>query len=483
MKTKLMSSALIGLLALIGLGCERPISENSQVALQLPTYKNETALTCTKCLKAIIVNVNSENFKTIVFNQKMDKFSEAGLELTSEIVLDIPSGLARKIQILAIYLLPDATTEVQYGSTVIDLLVAEPPPVTIALASLGLFKGGSIVGRYLTLGDHGPTGNVIISMNHAASGLNMDIGSGEIVDGWFDLFASENFPMSYRFESGIAIPEFQNITLDSLVPLTSAAAVTHRARIHRPSNYFVYRNPNWSEVNENHDIVYGFFGGSALVSSKKVCIEHQSAPSQFSNLATTISGTTLLTFDESSGLTPASIYGISGIDSVMDADCALPNPAPLFTKDVISIRKNQFDGNGNDTARAKGGAFSYVQDGSSISKYYLTSSVGAGTKHVFSSLPGTFSGLTPKFNGIRLFKRASAVNGGFDGFKCNALWLVAAGFDEVTVAPQVSVITGEVRFLLSPAASQTDGFILCPTKDSILDGAGGFYVGSLYFPP
>ncbi len=479
-----MSSALIGLLALIGLGCERPISENSQVALQLPTYKNETALTCTKCLKAIIVNVNSENFKTIVFNQKMDKFSEAGLELTSEVVLDIPSGLARKIQILAIYLLSDSSTEVQYGSAVVDLLVAEPPPVTIALTSLGLFKGGSIVGRYLTLGDHGPTGNVIISMNHTASGMNMDIGFGEIIDGWFDLFASENFPMSYRFESGIAIPEFQSITLDNLMPIAEPAVVNYRARIHRPASYFTNRSSVWIPVNESHDIVYGFFGGSAQVPNKKVCIEHHSAPSQFSNLASTNSGTPLLTFDESANsLFPADIYGISGIDSVMDADCTLSNPAPLFTKDVISIRKNQFDGNGNDTARAKGGVFSYVQDGSSISKYYLTNSSGSGTKHVFSSLPGTFSGFTPKFNGIRLFKRASAVNGGFDGFKCNNLWLVAAGFDEVTVAPLVSIITGEVQFLLSPAASQTDGYILCPTKDSILDGAGGFYVGSLYFIP
>ncbi len=481
MKTKIARTALVGLMMLMGLGCERPTSEKSQVAFQLPTYKNETALTCTKCLKAIIVNVNSENFKTIVFNQKMDKITEAGTQLTSEVVLDIPSGLARKIQILAIYLLPDSSTEVQYGSTLIDLLVAEPPPVTISLASLGLFKGGSIVGRYLTVGDSGPTGNVVISMNHAASGMNMDIGFGEIVNGWFDLFASETFPMSYRFESGTPIPEFQSITLNNLVPVTpfGGTAIPNRARIHRPSTYFVNRSSVWIPVNENHDIVYGFFGPSASVSNKKVCIEHQSAASAFLNLSSTNSGTSPLTFDEGNDTT-ASIYGIGGIDSAYDGACN--TSVALYTKDVISITKMQFDGGGNDTARAKGGAFSYIADAGSIKKFNITGS--APLIYNFKALPGVFSGITTAagFDGFKLFSKINATNGGFDNMKCFPLWLEIAGFAEVAV-DSPTVLADVVRFSLPAGPLSTDGYILCPTKGGVLTGLGGFYIGSLFINP
>lgn len=475
MKTKLINTALISLMVLMGLGCERPTSEKSQVALQLPTYKNETALSCTKCLKAIIVNVNSENFKTIVFNQKMEKITEAGSELTSEVILDIPSGLARKIQILAIYLLPDSTTEVQYGSAVVDLLVAEPPPITIALASLGLFKGGSIVGRYLTIGDSGPTGNVIISMNHAASGMNMDIGFGEIVNGWFDLFASETFPMSYRFYSGTPIPELQNITLDNLVPLVGGATVNYRARIRRPATYFVKRSSVWTQVNENHDIVYGFFGPSALVPTKKVCIEHQSAASDFLNLSSANSGTPPLTFDEGSE-TSAGIYGISGIDSISDSSACYA-PLALYTKDVISITKNQFDGGGNDTARAKGGAFSYIVDAGSVRKFKITGSTTF--TYNFKALPGTFSGVIGTFDGFKLFSKANAANGGFDNMKCFPLWLEIAGFAEAAVDNPTVTLLDMVQFSLPANPLPTDGFILCPTKSGVLTGLGGFYVGSL----
>lgn len=466
---------MICLMVLAGLGCERPTSEKSQVALQLPTYKSETALACTKCLKAIIVNVNSENFRTIVFNQKMDKFDESGTQLTSEVVLDIPSGLARKIQILAIYLLADSTTEIQYGSAVVDLLVAEPPPITIALSSLGLFKGGKITGRYLTVGDKGPTGNVIISVNHAASGMNMDVGIGEVINGWFDFFASENFPMSYRFESGIQIPEFQNIILNDLVPLTGAVATNYRARIHRPSTYFVNRNSTWTLVNENSDIVYGFFGPSALVASKKVCIEHQSAASAFLSMASDSAGTLPLTFDESD--TAADVYGISGIDSAFDPECSLTAPAALYTKDVISVRKNQFDGLGNDTAAAKAGAFSYIMDSPNVRKFYMTGSAPA--IYNFKALPGTFSGiLTGNFDGFKLFSKANAANGGFDNLKCYPLWLETAGFTEVTVNSP-TVIADVVRFSLPASPLNTDGFILCPTFGDLLTGLGGIYLGPL----
>lgn len=471
MKNKLMLTSVLSLLVLAsGVGCERAASELSQVSLQLPTYKSETAFACTKCLKAVIVNVDNESFNTIIFHSKSAIMGEPGTELSSEVNLDVPSGLGRKIQILAVYLKTDSTFEVQYGSAVVDLLTTEPPPVLIPLTNLGPFKGGSIVGRFMTAPNSGPTGNIIISMNHAASGMNMDIAEAEMLDGWFDFFASENFSMSYRFELGLALPGFQNVTLDSFMPLVGGTAAPNIARVHRPSSY----RSGLIQINESHDIVYGFFGDGAAL--KKVCFEDNPlVPMNFTNLTT--NGVTLLTYDESDST--ASIYGISGLNSTSHSVlCDNSVTADRYRNDVISINMKQFDGYGNDTTKSIGGAFTYQINSSNSVKYKALGT--APRVFTFKGLPNIF-GTLRMFDGVKVFMKTGAINGGFGSVKCNPVWMAVAGFSEASnFAPAFPDIVGDVvKVAFSPDPVSSDGYIICPTKGGIMTGKGGLYVGVL----
>lgn len=519
MKNYAVRIAVFCILVLAAVNCQRATNETSRLLLQLPTYTTHTkvgALTCTtQCLKVIIVNVDGADFPTIRYNQKQDRIDESATQLNSKITLDVPSGPSRKIQILAIYRSADSKFEMQYGSVVTDILDPEPPPIPISMSKLvgtdgqSGFKGGSIVGRYLTGADSGPTGHIIMSINHAASGLSMDLFEEEILNGWFNFFTTENFSMSYRLKGRTPSEDkpllgLQDVNIESLVPLVGSSSVDHIARIHRPSMYFRTHN-SWATselINESHDIVYGYFSPRAeLLASKKVCLQYNpSAPAgmSFSRLSLIATGTTLLTYHHNKAIadtyTPsADIYGVGGLSSsavnCTDAVMGSSVSANRFALDRISINQEQFNGNGNDTAKSIGGAFTYIVEAMAVRKYQLT----AGN-YTFKGLPGLFTndplgstnvGIGPLFNGVKLFKKPSVTSGGFDHLRCNLDLLATNGFTEVagfSTNPALTIAAGDtanITFSMTTAPLSTDGFILCPTRDGALIGLGGFFVGNL----
>lgn len=513
MHKKSIQLFILCILTLALVNCERATTDKSKVSLQLPTYQKDSLLSsCTKCLKVIGVNVDGTGFPTIVNFQKMARIEEIGTELNSEIDLEVPSGPQRKIQVLAIYQLADKTLEIQYGSVVADLLSAEPPPITMSLSNLGPFKGGSIVGRYLDLigTNPGPTGRVIISINHAASGMKMDILSAEMLNGWFDFFASENFPMSYRIIlreqltsttgstlpdsdipltgvllSGVPIPGFQNIVLDSLMPLTGGTLKNHLARVHRPASYWESKDNFVSSkfVNEAHDIVYGYFGSTSATALKIVCAPYVTlgpATTLLTKVAIDSIGASKLTYYFNQDF-PADIYHIGGGNQLTyPAICGTSSMnANRFELNRISINKDQFDGNGNDTATSMAGAFTYVSYSGVISKYIATGTTPR--YYTFQFMPELFPPSGSLFDGAKIFKKSNAVNGGYDYVRCDPLWLGANGFGEDT-GPSVNYLSSfeQVVFsFLGGMPNPADGFIICPTKAGNLTGFGGFYVGLL----
>lgn len=481
MCSKLLRAFIISTLALATVNCERATTESSRVALQLPTYSKVDSLeACTKCLVAIVVNIDGDGFDTIRYFQKMDKISLSTSELNSEVVVEVPSGPKRKIQIMAIYkLASDSTMEMQYGSVVSDLIGAAPPPITVNLANLGTFKGGTIAGRYLTGANSGPTGRIIVNIKHLASGLDMDLMEGEMLDGWFNLFVSENFPTSYRFELGLPILGMQDISIDNLVPLSGGGS-NNLARLHRPNHYYQTHDSGttWQEINEYHDIVYGFFGiGSAL---KNICFE-QASLSTFSNLS---SNGVSADITYSTTLTTAGIYNIGGLNS-SNALCFSPTPTQSYEQNRITIKKYQLDGRGNDSIAAMGGAFSYLTVSTFAKKYSIS---GSGPfNYIFKTLPNLLDITgTAMFDGVRLYEKVGATNGGFDNIKCNPVWLAVAGFSEVTttvgalpmaLAPVITAGSATISFQTPPPTA--NGYILCPTSGGFLKELGGFYVGTI----
>ncbi|MEK6628152.1 MAG: hypothetical protein AABY53_05960 [Bdellovibrionota bacterium] len=488
---------LLSVLALsltLGLfSCEREGDKTSLVSLKLPTYSDVSSLSCTKCLKAVVVNIDGAGFPTLKFFNKMD-FELASAQLSSEVVFDVPSGPERKIQILAIYRLNDGTFEAQYGSVVRDIFAIEPPPIVLALNNLGPFKAGSIVGRYLTSADNGPTGKVIISMNHAASGLSMDIFDAQILNGWFEFFMSENFSMSYRLANGTALGVpllgLQNKSLDSLVPITGAIVTPHMARVHRPSTYFRSTNGGWStdveSVNEFHDIIYGYFGDVGSVATKLVCLD-DAASTVLSRMSST-GASADITYNYNNTVVPNSVYTVGGM-SVTAGGLSCSGDNTSNSNDRILVNRAQFNGMGNDTAKAIGGAFTYYFDTGEVKKYLK--SVSINTAFLFKALPNMFAlpGVNPAtpFDGAKLFIKPNSAIGGYEHAICTAEWLSLNGFNEFTdFATPLTVSATAVSFSINTtslsglnAPPVNSGFILCPTKLGAMTGYGGIYAGGL----
>lgn len=502
MRKNIVRLSVLFILALATVNCERASQESSRVSLQLPTYSKINSLVAmapAKYLKRVIVNVSGDDFVTLKYmaNIPMDTL---GTELSSEIVLDVPSGPARKIQILAVYGLADGTKEIQYGAAVADIFGLLPAPITVALTNFGLFKGGSIVGRYLTGVNHGPTGKVIISMNHV-SGMSMDILESEILNGWFEFFASENFQMSYRLADGTPLTGLQNKSLKDLTPVAVAggAAPQNIARIYRPSSYYrQVGGSTWEPVNEFHDIIYGYFGEASFTANKYVCVDD--TPVTMSNLATTADGTLPITYNYNAA---TGIHGVGGVGigsalgTTINANGGGTNctssSTPSFSNNRITIRSSQFNGMGNDTAKAISSAFTYyygATDTPASVKKYLKANGSISNNYTptytFYGLPGLFAvapGIT-MFDGAKLYAKANIGLGRFDHVICTDQWLFNNGFTEYmftgSQTPPILAVTdlgATIHFTAAPIS--TSGYILCPTKAGNLMVFGGIYADNL----
>lgn len=477
-------------ISLLFSACDRAPSDVSRVSLQLPMYSSSgassktgvDALACNPCLKSIIVNVNGGDFKTITYNQQHADLEEDGTQLSGEVVLEVPAGPGREIQILALYKNNSAGDDVtmQYGSTVVDLLSAEPPPVVMKLTNLGAFRGGSIQGRFLTGTDSGPTGRVKMELDY--KGIHMEMFTGDILNGWFSFFAAhDRFPLTYRLaETGEVL--FSNLTTESF-----KASGTGQQALH-----FTRSGPYWEQrggdntreqVTETHDLIYGFFSRDpALISSKAVCIQVASGDESLSRVFSgPSSGDQSLTYSNSSP--SAKFFGTGGRAS-NDGWCSGGTTnMKSFELNQITLRKDQFNGQGNDTARAIAGAFSYFVNASGDVTKYETGSTPLEFK--LKTLPGLFSGNKPLFDNIKLFKKPNGAGGGYDNVRCDEKWLDSKGFREVGDFANVPTFmtftpaSDEVTFTLSELQNGTDGYIVCPTEAGGMRGLGGMYLGSL----
>jgi hypothetical protein len=469
----------LGVTLFVFASCNRATEESSVVSIQLPTYSsNVSSLTCTKCLKAIFVNVDGKDIKKIVYNQRHpESFKQAATQINSEIVIEVPVGNARRFQVMAVYL-ESGNIQVQYGITTVDLQSSEPPPIQLQLQPLGAnsgeFRGGTIAGRFVagfnavTSEDFGPTGVVNISLVDSASGLEIQFEQGEIINGWFNFMASESFLMKYTLADG-------TVLFGGPVNLASFTLSDYIARLNRPHNYYVKKGASWTDpehVTEYHDIIYGFFGPAALVSTKKVCFQGASLV-DFTKLAQDSGGVTKLNYSTSIS---ADITPSGGFNSITDPEC--PSTSVIsddrYKSDSINVNKYQLDGMGNDNAVSMSGAFTHVANTyGDVSKVFYNSAAELTVK----ALPGL---MTSMFDGIKVYKKDNAANGGFDKMRCNTNSLAQEGFTEIT-GLNINYSTNTASVNLAGKIDSNDGIFICPTKASALKGIGGISIGAAQF--
>lgn len=457
------------------LNCTRNVETNSNVTLSFPNLNQVGTLSCTTCLKYIIVKVEGDGFDKILTKVSAENIHDTS-EVSGEFTYSIPPGLNRKFKAVAIYVL-NGTHILASGETAVDLPDTTFKEVSIDMIGQGEVHGGSLVGRYITGtlngDDVGPTGTVDMILNaNADPDFDMLIQQVPILNGWFDFMASENLKMTYKIADQNLIL-FQNTSLNTLVPINGATLQNNVARFVRPKEY--YRNngsATWEFNDEKHDIVYGFFGSGTNLTNKYVCLEYASGPVNLSNVSSISSGASPMTYSHSS--VAANFYGIGGLNSTQ-TPCINSTTFDRYTSTHISISKNQFDGKGNDTAKGFGNAFTYIISGD------VTKASYSGGTFSLKTLPGLFSPIVgdDKFQDILLFSKPNAAHGGLDDIQCNADWLTSNGF---TSLPASTLLSGDVTtFQITGSIISSDGTIACPTKNNQLTNAGGFYLGGLYF--
>ena len=464
--------------------CERKFEGQSSVSFQFPEFPKLNSMTCTTCLKGLIIKIEGDDFKKIVFKKISDDLKSAGTEITGDFSFDVPTGVQRKFKVLGIYILNEQHV-LAYAEKTIDIPDTKPVTVQLDMLNQGVLHEGSIVGRYITANsgglDSGPTGLVDITLHYNNDpDFDVPILQSQIINGWFDFFASNTFPVTYTVHD-------QNITIFSrktLNDLTPAAADLNRARFYRPDQF--YRSTDggttWNLEKEKHDIIYGFFSpDSTLLTNKSVCIEYVSTPTAFSKMASDSSGTTYLTYSHNN--TSASIHGIGGKNTTNhNADC--PSTATMtgdrYTANTININRLQFDGNGNDTAKGFTSLFTYKYQ-TDYKKVTFSSGI-----YSLNLLPGVYTTSADTamsfFDDLKVYKKSGATNGGIDDIKCTDQWLTAQGFSAVSTTNTLT--SSNFSFSLNGGSSifSTDGVVICPSKDGLLKEYGGVYLGALGYP-
>jgi hypothetical protein len=454
-------------ICLSAMACQRAAEENSSIVISLPPVEKLSASsTCDPCLKFLAVNVSGEGINSTIYaKREHGDFSEENSEISSVIELEVPVGKQRLFQVMAAYSSSSDDIEIKYGSTVVDLSGSTEIPMTIS--TLGNFEGGHIAGRYLDGLNRGPTGTVNINLVPEPGKRAFTFLKTQIVNGWFDFFASKNIAITYELEGGRTI--FSEIKLNDNFTTTMVAGNTQVARIVRPASYYRYNGSSWEQESEDDtDLVIGFFFAPNVSDpNKRVC--KQSVTSTFLNLAANSDGTGPLTYDPVGTTGDVLVYG-----GTSNTVLCPTNPIQQYTQDVIHINGKQFDGMGNDTAKSIQGAFSYFNVVGEIQKYTL-----AANTFSFRFLPHVFgSGILDLYDGAKLYRSGSEPKDR-DNILCNPENLSINGFSEV---PSANTFSGTL-YSMSMNSSFGSGYaMLCPTKANELRGHGGMYIGLMGNP-
>lgn len=498
--------------------CQRPASETTRISLEIPTYEkagNNGALSCSPCLKEILINIDGDKFETIRYQDSVNIHSEGEQVKNTSVELEVPIGPQRRIQMLALYRNDDnaenAHISVHYKEKTIDLNTTETR-VEMNLEKLG-DVGGAIVGRYLTgtNPDTGPSGRVRIEFVHPTSGLKISLLHGEIINGWFNFIAanSTNLRLTYKMaDTGEVLFGGEPLSTDYIKNNKTSPSVLH---ITRPQTYYVSGDGSTRVMHHAGDLVYGFFGSNPAVTTltgKHVCVEPTaSAPvsldKTYTDSATTVratySASTDPTLNNSGNFKPT-----GGSFEFFDAGlatyvCSSPQfTTKAFGHNQIQFRRAQIDGRGDDHARSIEGAFTYsfadydaAYAGYILKKYQRITPF----EYAVRPLPDLASSdESMRYNGGRIFKRnlAAAEADIKGGIICSEKWMSDHNFIEVPVetgglleGPALNASNDFTFVFDNGAISDTDAVVICPSKvtspsaDKVMDGLGAMMLGDL----
>jgi hypothetical protein len=384
--------------------------------------------------------------------------------------IDIPQGPGRLIQVLAVYGSSTGKGQMQfyYGDITQDL-TASSQSVTVTVSSLGQgtpIVSGRVSGRYLTAPNMGPTSTVDMLFNPPSGKPPMIISNGGIVAGWFQFFALQGAPLSYRLRDGTIL--FGGpVDLSSPVFNPSSSVLKVSIPLHYQSEYM--NNTQVSVLEDPSVNVLGFFGDAVNVGSKVVCRE---TTGSFTNYKMSNDNSVALTLADNTAA-PAnlftallqSIYTQGGVGIAGAAPCDNAGNATLATNYFINnlyFNAGMLDSNGGDGFNGFRLPFVLNANGGIVSSAPVDANTVAVKGTLLPQVPLTMDKLVA-------FKKAGQRDTNSDTAPC--MDLVNQGF--VPAGEGVlNAATPRVWGMNLPysATDQSAGavFALCPVKNGVM---------------
>lgn len=494
MQTKfyLMMSLLIFQLA----ACTRAVKEDlAKVSIALPsTLSSGPSAAGAANLEIAHVAINATGAgiaAPIVYSWDSCHDCQSPPPPPTSFTLDVPSGTARLIQILAVY--KDTATEQMvfyYGDSTSDLKTAE---VTLDIAILpvgqGAITSGRASGRYLSTATSGPTGIIDIKYSPGNGKPALILERGAIVNGWFNLFMLSGASLQYVLRNTGEMLWGQEMSFESAAmnPAESSGAYfDQRVRAYLPVHIRVDQRDGVINYypQEAETFVWGYWGPGAV--GKKVCtsgLDSSPVPQRLkryasSNLSSSppLSVSHYINFnlavptkaelnDTTNPYSTIVVQGGSNMSSSCDsfADTAT-NQYSNFQKVTLDL----FDGNGSDNVAGFRGIFRGAGSGNFVNIS------NTDPKNISGQV---LPGVEAVFNGLRLYKRLGPEDLHMDAPLCAELAAGAKGF--VPGSTTDAVIGTDGNFTLSSnisAAEASSGVsaVLCPVYNGTLAPLGIF---------
>lgn len=444
---------------LIFAGCTRLEREVSKFSISLPAV---SSMAVTGVLSKVIINVRGSGIQVpISVNFEADKNGSTNSSLPSSFPIEVPSGSARLIQVLAIYV--DGSTknaEFYYGDTTIDLTGGDiNVTIPLALAGSGNINGGLISGRYFSATGNTPTGVIESRYQPPAAKPAMVIQRSSMVHGWFSAFALDTIALDI-----VLAPQeeklFGAFTLNSLT-----YSDQKKMKVKIPAAYQSYGGGS-GESRNSEAAVIGFFGPGVPANSR-VCFTQ--ATYTFTNLFTDVTKTTAIQWNSASSNPAnviaekdASVVTCTGADLLLSFVTVLPFDPSLMN-----------NWGGSEAISGFMGVFRFPTNTANGSSPVSVSYSNAGTYTAkFSVLPGipTFADSIAvyyrSYNSPRDYQNSREVpcqsisQGGF-GFRPLGGIPLNVGTQDYTVT---NTSPGDI--------SSNSAFAFCPMKNGVILGGG-----------
>ncbi|MBF0315401.1 MAG: hypothetical protein HQK52_18415 [Oligoflexia bacterium] len=222
----------------------------------------------------VVLNVSGPGMAPLFWNwEAHNRVNNALADAPASIDLLVPSGTPRLVQALIVTESSDSSglqsnnaMTFYYGDVSTSISGATTVSVTATLAGRAN-NSIDFSGRYLTSDQSGPTGHIEVLMNPPNGSPPMRIEETYIASGWFNFFAIDTVPFSYRIkESGEYI--FQQITSSS--PLFASSERVMKINIpYMTYKYFYNGTATTSNQGDSGAFIFGFWGPGS--SGKVIC--------------------------------------------------------------------------------------------------------------------------------------------------------------------------------------------------------------------